>query len=487
MWSGLLIGLLAGVILGAALLYVVLQGRHRALLEQERGERDAEKQDLVQRLRAAEVAVADREELLRGQAVELSTVKQRAAAMEERIAAHREEVDTLNERLRERELAVAQHQRAVVDLTADLATTKQRNTDLNERMERQRAELEELNKRMEERFKLIADDLLERKGAQLNERQKETLAHVLDPFKERIREFEEQVKKAYTEEGQQRFALKSEIAKLVEQNQRLSQEADNLTKALKGDSRSQGAWGEMLLEKLLESAGLVKGQEFSMQESTTLESGDRLRPDAVVNLPEEKYIVIDSKVSLLAYDAYTAATDDAERQRYVKAHVDSLRAHAKGLAGKEYAKLYGIGSVDFVLMFVPIEPAFLLALRERPELFQEAYESGVVLVTNTTLLATLRTVASIWRNEKIARNHQDIAKRAGELYDKFVGFTEDMIKVGQQMDLSKRTYSDAMGKLTEGRGNLVRQVEMLKELGARTNKTINPALLSRADDSTGLS
>lgn len=431
MGTGIIIGVLAGIILGALLAYLLLHARQGEALQAERQLRETERKEAAQRT---------------------STVEAMAQARAQ----------------------------DVVRLTGELATATQRNKDREERLQRQQREVEVLNQRMEDRFKLVADELLERKGAQLNERQKETLAHILDPFKERIREFEEQVKRVYNEEGQQRFALKSEIAKLVEQNQRLSQDADNLTKALKGDSRSQGAWGEMLLEKLLESAGLVKGQEYSMQESTTTEGGDRLRPDAVVNLPDNKYIVVDSKVSLLAYDAYTAATDEDERKRWVRAHVDSLRAHAKGLAAKEYTKLYGIGSVDFVLMFVPIEPAFLLALRERPELFQEAFENGVVLVTNTTLLATLRTVASIWRNEKIARNHQDIAERAGALYDKFVGFADDLVKVGQQMDLSKRTYSEAMGKLTDGRGNLVRRVEQLKELGARTNKTIDPALLARA-------
>jgi DNA recombination protein RmuC len=270
------------------------------------------------------------------------------------------------------------------------------------------------------------------------------------------------------------------VAKLVEQNQRLSKDADNLTRALKGDSQAQGAWGEMLLEKLLDGSGLMKGQEYSMQESATLADGSRLRPDAVIFLPDGKHLIIDSKVSLLHYERFTANTDESERERLLKQHVESLRAHAKGLGDKEYSKLYGVQSVDFVLMFVPLEAAFLLALRERPEIFQEAYDRQVVMVTHSTLMATLRTVHGIWKNERIARNHMAIADRAGALYEKFVGFTEDLGRIGQHANDAKVSYEKALGKLSEGPGDLVRQVELLKELGAKTNKGLHPKLLERA-------
>lgn len=385
-------------------------------------------------------------------------------------------------RLAEKDRAVQEQQREVIALTGSLATEKQRNTGLEEKLGWQKAELLEMNERMTKEFTLIANTLLEQKGKQLTEQQEGTLKLLLDPFKDRIKEFQEQVSKAYDKEGKERFLLKSEVAKLVEQNQRLSQDADNLTKALKGDHQSQGAWGEMILDKLLENSGLMKGQEYSMQESTTQADGSRLRPDAVIFLPDDKHLIIDSKVSLLHYEQFCSSIDAGEKQRFLKLHVESLRTHAKGLGEKNYTKLYDVNSVDFVLMFVPIEPAFLLALRERPEIFQEAYDRQVVMVTHSTLMATLRTVHGIWKNERVSRNHMEIADRAGKLYEKFVGFTEDLGRIGKNVKEAQENYDKALGKLTDGHGSLVRQVEMLKSLGAKTSKQIHPKLLERTLD-----
>ncbi|MBX2983079.1 MAG: DNA recombination protein RmuC [Flavobacteriales bacterium] len=432
-WTSLLLGLLAGVILGAVA--VIFWSRNKG----------ADAVRLVQEARET-----DRLEFGR--------------------------------QLSEREQHVQDLQRELMTLNGQFEKERQRNAGLEEKLDSQKAELESLNERMTKEFKHIANTLMEEKGKQLTDRQEGTLKLLLDPFKERIKEFQEQVRVAYDKEGKERFLLKSEVAKLVEQNQRLSQDADNLTKALKGDHQSQGAWGEMILDKLLESSGLVKGQEYSMQESTTQADGTRLRPDAVIFLPEEKHLIIDSKVSLLHYEQYCTATDDAERTRLLRQHVDSMRIHAKGLSDKNYTKLYDVSSVDFVLMFVPIEPAFLLALRERPEIFQEAYDRQVVMVTHSTLMATLRTIHGLWKNERIARNHMAIAERAGLLYEKFVGFTEDLGRIGKHVNDARDSYEKAVGKLSEGPGNLVRQVEMLKDLGAKTNKNLHPKLLERSTE-----
>ena len=430
-WTSLLLGLLAGIIFGAVAVVLWSRGKGAEAVLSVQEARDADRQDLGRQLSA-------------------------------------------------REQQIQELQRELTGINGLLATERQRNEGLAEKLETQKADLQTLNERMTSEFKLIASTLMEEKGKQLTDRQEGTLKLLLDPFKDRIKEFQEQVRLAYDKEGKERFLLKSEVAKLVEQNQRLSQDADNLTKALKGDHQSQGAWGEMILDKLLESSGLMKGQEYSMQESTTQADGTRLRPDAVVMLPDDKHLIIDSKVSLLHYEQYCAAIDEAERARFLRQHVESMRTHAKGLGEKNYTKLYSVQSVDFVVMFVPIEPAFLLALRERPEIFQEAYDRQVVMVTHSTLMATLRTVHGLWKNERIARNHIEIAERAGMLYEKFVGFTEDLGRIGKHVNDARDSYEKALGKLSEGNGNLVRQIEILKDLGAKTNKSIHPKLLERS-------
>jgi DNA recombination protein RmuC len=275
--------------------------------------------------------------------------------------------------------------------------------------------------------------------------------------------------------------LREQIGSLKELNQQMSKDAINLTKALKGETKTQGNWGEFILESVLEKSGLTKGREYVVQESHNDEDGRRFQPDVIIRLPEGKSIVIDSKVSLVGYEKMVSAEDEAQQLIAGKEHLASLRAHIKGLSEKNYQQLHSLKSLDFVLLFVPIEPAFAAAVQLDQALFNEAFDKNIVVVSPTTLLATLRTIASIWRQEYQNQNAQEIADQGGKLYDKFVAFTEDLIKLGNQMDTAKKTYEESMKKLTDGSGNLITRVEKLKKLGARSSKVLPTALLNRAD------
>ncbi len=262
----------------------------------------------------------------------------------------------------------------------------------------------------------------------------------------------------------------------------MTKEANNLTRALKGDSKTQGNWGEFILESILEKSGLVKDREYTIQTSIKNDEGKLLRPDVIINLPENKSMVIDSKVSLTAYEQYVSSEDDAERIKYLSDHVVSVKNHMKRLSPKEYQNLYGLQSLDFVLMFIPIEPAFAAAVQSDSNIFYEAFEKNIVIVSPTTLLATLRTISSLWKQEKQNRNAIEIAKQSGELYDKFVGFMEDLVSIGNNLKQTKDNYDKAMNKLVEGRGNLVKRVENIKQLGAKATKSLPNSLLDRAED-----
>ena len=328
-----------------------------------------------------------------------------------------------------------------------------------------------------EQFENLANRIFDDKGEKLVQRSAASLDSLLKPLGERLKDFQVRVEETYDKESKQRFSLQSEIQKLVEANARMSADALNLTTALKGDSRTQGIWGELVLERVLEAAGLQKGREYDIQVGF---DGGRSRPDVVIRLPEGKHVVVDSKVSLTAYQAYCSAADEPARKRELARHLDSVRAHVKGLAEKNYQSLYGIHTPDFVLMFVPLEPAFALASREKSELFEEAFGRNVMIVSPTTLVIALRTIASIWRYEYQNRNAQELVRQCTALYDKFVGFVADMEEVGQRLGAAQSSYDDAYGKLVSGKGNLVRQVERIRELGLKPSKTLPPHLTDAA-------
>ena len=393
---------------------------------------------------------------------------------------HDREVQRISTTLHDKEVILSRAHEKVNLLTSDLATERERNVQWQHRFAEQQAELEQLNERMTKEFKLIANQLLDDKSKQLNEMQERSLKQVLDPFKERIKEFREQVQKVYHDEAKERTSLQKEVGLLIEQNHRLSQDAENLTKALKGDVKMQGNWGEVILSRLLERSGLTEGQEYTMQQSMVSDDGRRLQPDVVIQLPEDKHVIVDSKVSLVAYERFINSDDPKEAKPHSADHVRSVREHVKGLAEKRYEQLHQMQGLDFVLLFIPIEGAFAAVTQADGELVQEAYDRNVIIVSPSTLLATLRMIASMWKHERVRQNHQEIADRAGKLYDKFVGFTGNLIMMGQQMEKATKAYKQAMGQLSDGPGNLVKQTEILRTLGARTSKAINPALLDRA-------
>lgn len=333
-----------------------------------------------------------------------------------------------------------------------------------------------------EQFKGLAADILEEKSKRFAEQNQTSLTTLLEPLRQKLGEFQGKVEEVYVQEGKDRSALQEQVRNLVALNMALSEDAKNLTQALKGSSKAQGGWGEVVLERVLELSGLRKGVEYVAQESQTREDGSRAMPDVVIHLPEDRRLVVDAKVSLVAYERFTSAADDAERGIAARAHLDSVRSHIRALSEKRYQDLYGIKSPDFVLAFVPIEPAFMLSVTHDTNLFQEAWERNVLLVSPSTLLFVVRTVAHLWRQEAQTRNAQEIAKRGAELYDKLAGFVGDLQSIGARLKQAREAYDSAEAKLITGRGNVIRQAEMLRSLGVKPWKALPPALTAIAQD-----
>jgi len=403
----------------------------------------------------------------RGRAERLEELK----GVEKQLATERALVATLEERVRripelEQELAGYQAAREENARLLQALNLERRQSDEKLKL------LAEAKETLAEQFQNLANRIFEEKGEKLVQQNVANLDSLLKPLGERLREFQVRVEETYDKESKQRFSLQSEIQKLVEANARMSVDALNLANALKGDSRTQGAWGEVVLERVLEASGLQRGREYDLQASFEAAEGGKVRPDVIIRLPENKHVVVDSKVSLTAYEAYTRAEDELVRKRELGRHIDSLRAHVKGLAEKNYQSLYGIRTPDFVLMFVPVEPAFALALRERQELFEDAFNRNVMIVSPTTLLISLRTIASIWRYEYQNRNAQELVRQCTALYDKFVGFVADLEDIGRRLKAAQSSYDDAYGKLASGKGNLIRQVERIRELGLKPSKPL---------------
>lgn len=369
-----------------------------------------------------------------------------------------------------------------IHLSNELTQSQTEYKNLQERLREQKAEVEELNKKFSLEFKNLAQEIFEEKSKKFTEQNKNNLKDLLNPLKEKISEFQKKVEDTNKQGIERNSSLSQQIKHLSDLNKQITKEAENLTKALKGDSKAQGNWGEVILERILEKSGLQKGREYETQVSVTNDEGKRFQPDVIVHLPDDKKIIIDAKVSLTAYERFSSQEDNDLQISELKTHIQSVKTHVKSLSEKNYQSLYDIEGLDFVLLFIPIEPAFTLAVQHDSELFNDAYARNIVIVSPTTLIATLRTISSIWKQENQNKNALEIARQGGALYDKFQGFTEDLLSIGKHINNTQSTYQDAMKKLTEGNGNLVRKTEQLKKLGAKTTKNLDPILLERSEN-----
>ena len=421
------------------------------------------------------------------QAVEaIAQVKLDAAAAQERakgLESQRSDLVAQLEQARTNlENARREAARRESDLSAQVATLE---TTIEKEQEAARGKLALLmdaQASMTDQFKNLANQILEEKAKRFTEQNQTNLGQLLDPLKIQLTEFKSQVERVYETEGKERSALAGQVKQLMELNQTLSEKANNLTRALQGSSKAQGNWGELILERLLENAGLREGEEYMLQESYVREDGSRALPDVIVHLPNERSLVIDAKVSLNAYEEYASSEDEAVRDAARKRHLESLRNHIRGLSERNYQSLHQLKSLDCVVMFIPIEPAFMLAVTSDRALFQDAWNRNVLLVSPSTLMFVIRTVAHLWRQEAQNRNAQAIASRGADLYDKFAAFVADLEDVGKRLKQAEASYEEAHRKLATGRGNLVRQAEMLRDLGVKPTKALPANLLDRPED-----
>ena len=366
-------------------------------------------------------------------------------------------------------------------LNQELARKNTEYENLQSQSLKRDEELEQRQEQLRKDFELLATKILDEKTEKFTLQNKENIKNILNPLQEKIQVFEKKVEDTQKESISMHSALKEQLLGLKDLNQQMSKEATNLTRALKGDSKMQGNWGELVLERVLEKSGLEKDREYFVQQSFKLDDGSRVLPDVVLHLPDNKRMIIDSKVSLTDYERLVNAEDD-DKALHLKAHVNSIKKHVDQLSDKNYQDLYDIESPDFVLMFIPIEPAFAIAVNDDNSLYNKAFEKNIVIVTPSTLLATLRTIDSMWNNEKQQQNAIEIARQAGALYDKFEGLMADLIGVGKKIDATKSDYNAAMNKLFEGKGNLINSVEKLKKMGAKAKKALPEAIIKRAEE-----
>ena len=389
--------------------------------------------------------------------------------------------DTEKFRLKTTEIENKEMQEYIGDLKADISARDTNIDYLKEKINKEEERLLKQQKQLELQFENMANKILEQKSEKFTQQNQKNINRILKPLGEKIKSFEQSVETKYVKDQESRAGLAKQISMLQIANQKISQDAINLTNALKGDSKTQGDWGELQLEVLLEKSGLKKEIHFRTQNSVKDQEGKEKRPDCIIDLPENKHLIIDSKVSLTSYELYINSTFEDDKKLFLKKHIESLKNHIRDLASKDYPKLYSINTPDYVLMFVPIEPALISALQEDSEIFNLALSKNIILVSTSTLMATMRTVSFIWQQENQKKNVLEIARQSGALYEKFCGFVSDLEAVGKAIELANKKYEAAQNKLHSGRGNLVSSVEKIKQLGAKTNKSISKDLLDKSE------
>jgi DNA recombination protein RmuC len=413
---------------------------------------------------------------------ELNALKEKVNSLNVEKAAAESKIQMLESQARLASQSIKEKEERIVTLSSQVAGLEHANKRLIEDLQSKQASIEESEKKLHLAFKNLANEILEEKTQKFTEQNRTKLEEILKPLGDKILSFEKKVEEAYHKESNERFSLVKEIKTLAELNQQISQEANNLTQALKGQAKTRGNWGEIILESILEKSGLVKDREYFVQQSFTNAEGRRLQPDVIVSYPGERSVIIDSKVSLNAYERYSSAEIKEEQDLALREHLQAIRNHVNDLASKNYQDLYEIKSLDFVMMFLPIEPAYMIAVQNDPNLWNFAYERRILLISPTNLIASLKMIANLWRVEYQNKNALEISRQSGELFNKFKGFVDDLEDIGKKINATQVTYEAAMNKLATGKGNLIRRAETIREMGVKTEKKLPQTLLDKALD-----